>query len=264
MKQLIPFSKDIEFKTMIDSITNISLEHTLSLKDKYNISGDFLITGKYRMAKASPEEPFSYKIPIDITIDKKYDTHNLIIEVDDFKYSPKDERSLHVDIVLVLDQLEKIEEPEVVPTPEVENVTFDDDRLLLSDEEKKDIDQLINSSDNSENLFKETSQPKDLSVNPKEDKKEPTTSAVEDNQKEEPNAKDDLKKSVGSLFAAFKDTDETFKTYSVYIMRSGDNIEDVMARYKTTREALEEYNDMSNIKIGTKLIIPTTRNEDNK
>jgi len=263
MKQLIPFSKDIEFKTMIDSITNISLEHTLSLKDEYNISGDFLITGKYRMAKASPEDPFSYKIPIDITIDKKYDTHNIMIEIDDFQYSQKDERSLHVDIVLVIDNLEKIEEPEVTQPPEVENVTFDDDRLLLSDEEKKDIDQLINSSDKSEDLFKEMSQPQDLSIDSKI-KKEETNTPVEDNSKEEPNTKDELKKSVGSLFAAFKDTDETFKTYSVYIMRNGDNIEDVMARYKTNREALEEYNDMSNIKIGTKLIIPTTRNEDNK
>ena len=69
MRQVIPFSKNIEFKTMINEITNISLEHTLSLNENNSVSGDFLITGKYKINQASPtEEDFSYKIPIDITI----------------------------------------------------------------------------------------------------------------------------------------------------------------------------------------------------
>ena len=60
MRQLIPFTKNIEFKTMINEITNISLEHNLSLKDEYNINGDFILTGKYKVNASSPtEESFS-------------------------------------------------------------------------------------------------------------------------------------------------------------------------------------------------------------
>ena len=38
----------------------------------------------------------------------------------------------------------------------------------------------------------------------------------------------------------------------------------IISKYKTTREKLEEYNDMSNIKIGTKLIIPNVKDENDK
>ena len=33
MKQIIPFKKELLFKTKVSEITSISLEHTLSLKD---------------------------------------------------------------------------------------------------------------------------------------------------------------------------------------------------------------------------------------
>ena len=41
MKQIIPFNKEIAFKTMIGEIQSISLEHTLKIKDDNNIKGDF-------------------------------------------------------------------------------------------------------------------------------------------------------------------------------------------------------------------------------
>jgi len=63
---------------------------------------------------------------------------------------------------------------------------------------------------------------------------------------------------VGSLFSSFKDEDETFSTYSIYIVRNNETIETIMEKYKVKREDLENYNDLSNIQIGTKLIIPTT------
>jgi len=255
MRQVIPFSKNIEFKTMINEITNISLEHTLTLKDDYNINGDFIITGKYKINETSTnEENFSYKIPIDITIDQKYKTNNVELEIDDFKYEKKDGNKLKVDIDLSIDNLEKIEELKDITKEKEENEeeieTLElDDRKLLSDEEKIEIENIIN-NDNTKNLFKEISVPNELNILPKEDLN------VEKEECE--------KTSVGSLFTAFKDTEETFSTYSVYIVRNGDNIEDIISKYKTTRECLEEYNDMSNIKIGTKLIIPNIKDENDK
>ena len=237
MRQVIPFSKNIEFKTMINEITNISFEHNLSLNENNSISGDFLITGKYKINQSSPtEEDFSYKIPIDIAIDPKYKTESIELEIDEFKYEKVDSNKLKVDIDLSIDNLERKEEVEEL------EIIDSQERKMLSDSEKEEISKIINSDDTS-TLFKEFDNKQELIIEKTEEEKKPN---------------------VGSLFEAFKDTEETFTTYSVYIIRNGDNIDEIISKYKTTREKLEEYNDMNSIKIGTKLIIPNTQNENDK
>lgn len=64
--------------------------------------------------------------------------------------------------------------------------------------------------------------------------------------------------SVSSLFQAFENSEETFTTYSVYIMRKEDSLDKILDKYKITKEELSEYNDLSNIGIGTKIIIPAS------
>lgn len=234
MRQVIPFTKDIEFKTMINEITNISLEHDLSLKDSYTINGNFIITGKYKINETSmQEDDFSYKIPIDISLDQSYKTDKIELEIEDFKYEKVDSNVLKVNIDLSLENLEKKEEKEEIEILEC------DERKMLSDEEKENIKELI-TGEKEINLFEETTDKKEL------------------------NLKEESIKQSSSLFEAFKNSDETFSTYSVYIIRDGDNLDEVISKYKTTREILEEYNDMSNIKIGTKLIIPNTKDENDK
>ncbi len=68
----------------------------------------------------------------------------------------------------------------------------------------------------------------------------------------------EMNQEVGSLFSSFKDSDETFATYSVYILRQEETIQTIIEKYHTTKEELEKYNDLTNLTIGTKIIIPTT------
>lgn len=63
---------------------------------------------------------------------------------------------------------------------------------------------------------------------------------------------------VGSLFSSFKESDETFSSYSVYIIRENETVQSLIEKYKTTKEDLENYNDLSNLSIGSKIIIPST------
>jgi len=42
----------------------------------------------------------------------------------------------------------------------------------------------------------------------------------------------------------------------VYIVREGDTIDSIMSKYKITRDLLNEYNDLNELKLGDKLIIP--------
>ncbi len=66
---------------------------------------------------------------------------------------------------------------------------------------------------------------------------------------------------VNSLFANLGDENDTFATYSVYIMRDGDTLEKVMDKYKIEKEELEIYNDLSTIELNSKVIIPSSKNE---
>lgn len=65
-----------------------------------------------------------------------------------------------------------------------------------------------------------------------------------------------------SLFSSFDSSNETYSTYSIYILRDGDIIENIINKYKTTREKLEEYNDLNDLRTGMKIIIPCVKQDE--
>ena len=52
------------------------------------------------------------------------------------------------------------------------------------------------------------------------------------------------------------DENEGYVVYKVHIVTENDTIESIMEKYDVTKEALEAYNDLNDIKIGDKLIVP--------
>ena len=283
MKQIIPFKKEITFKTMICKITSISLEHTLELKDEYNIMGDFIVSGSYKMTEASQiDEEFSYKVPIEIAIDSKYDTSNITLEIDDFVYEVVDEEKLLLNIDLCIDNLElkqeekKEEEVETIfshdeyeeldnTLSEIEEDLKEGDKELVRNEEEEPEEDVSRHDD----LFLDTSKEEKLEIPINIDSihssnNNPTLNIS--NTVTNPNTEDNTNNAdmnndnsdIPSIFSVFKDTDETFSTYCIYIIREGDSLDTVINKYKTTRDILAEYNDLSDIRIGTKIIIPST------
>ncbi len=67
-----------------------------------------------------------------------------------------------------------------------------------------------------------------------------------------------------TLFSETKDIKDTYASYKVYIVRENDLIEEIMGRYNVTKEELEKYNDLKELKIGDKLIIPFMFDEETK
>ncbi len=61
---------------------------------------------------------------------------------------------------------------------------------------------------------------------------------------------------VKTLFDSFDESVETYSTYKVYIIKENDNIESIMLNYNVSKDILEQYNDLSDLKIGDKIIIP--------
>lgn len=277
MKKLVPFTKEIEFKTMISKVTSISLEHTLRVEKDNLISGYFILEGTYKMTQASQiDEEFSYKIPVDIELDEKYDTSNITLDIDDFTYEIIDEEKMRLNITLCIDN---IEEKEVVLP--VEDVIEDFDTLELEDknsgnrESKNDgvLDDLFLDTskkvplefDSKKEIVEEESEQNnnDNTINNAESVETSDELIYEDNTSNN-NTNNDTNKpqmvnnNVSSIFSSFKDNIETYKTYSVYIMKEEDTIDVVLQKYGVTREELEEYNDMSDIKTGSKIIVPSS------
>lgn len=223
MKQIIPFEKDILFKTKIGELTSISLDNDLILKGEDIVTGNFYIKGTYKMISSSTnEEEYSYKIPCEIQISDIYDTYDCTIDIDDFSYEIKNDDTLCVKISVLLDNLikkelevtEKIKEEELIdmsnslPIEEIENVVIEDEKPeeLVIDERNIDPVNVLN----------------------------------------------DIKSDIIS------NTDESYLTYKVYTVQEEDTIEKICTNYKVSIDQIKDYNDFDNLTTGLKLLIPNS------
>ena len=67
------------------------------------------------------------------------------------------------------------------------------------------------------------------------------------------NVTEDDKKTI---LESINEQDESFVTYHIHIMQENDTIDTICTKYNTTSNILNEYNDLSTVAIGDKLIIP--------
>lgn len=253
MKQIISFEKEIAFKTMIGEVTSISLEHTLSFQGPSTISGDMIVSGTYKMTEASTlEEDFQYAIPVDIMLTKELEEDNRSITIHNFTYDIRNEDTLHLYIDVLVKGREVIdleegkeeviepvrEEQPKIDEEQVEDTTNDNKELLTDievEESQKVIDNIINTDKKEEPVIKNDTQ---------EEVKTTTDTKV-----------------MNSIFSAFANTEETYTTYSVYLLRENDSIENIIENYGVTREELSYYNDLDNLNVGSKIIIPTVKKD---
>ena len=237
MKKIVPFKKDLAFKTNLSEITSISLEHSLHLSENNNITGSFYLNGEYRIVDSSTScEKFSFEIPFDINIDDKYLVDKVVVDIDDFFYEIIDNKVLSINIEVLIDNLE--EKPLFVKVEPEKEVTLDD--LLKDEEEEKRC-----YDEEADFPFKEIETPVVDVFNEEENKKMDTV-------KEE-----DIK----SLFDNIDDANETYSTYKVYVLRENETVEMMMQKYGVTKDVLELYNNLSELKIGDKIIIPSLTDE---
>lgn len=242
MKKIVPFRKEIDFKTNISEITSISLEHTSNIKE--SVTGVFLISGDYKMADTSTNtEDFNYNIPFEIELDEKYLLDKATVDIDDFYYEIINDRLLVLNIEVAIDHLE--EKP--LPIFDIEDVREEVD---VQDAQEQKIDLV-----EKENILEET---KDEAI----EELTPTERCVEEETtlpviiEEKIEAVSTERKNPVNIFDNF-DNNENYATYSICIIRDGDTIESIMEKYNSSKEELEEYNDLSDLRIGMKLIIPS-------
>ena len=66
----------------------------------------------------------------------------------------------------------------------------------------------------------------------------------------------DLSNNKHYQFSYLDDENDSYGTFVVYIVRQNETINSIIEKYNTNLEELEKYNDLKEINIGTKLIIP--------
>ena len=317
MRKVISFDKELEFKTMIGEITSISLDQDLSFQDNSTVSGELVVSGKYKLTAASRlEDDFLFHLPMEIVLTERLDSKTRNVTIEDFRYEVEDNDILlcHIDLLVegveIIDDIESdssdsdIRETTGSSASEIVDSSHDAGiKSELSEEELRpveatDIVTPIESTFSTPAVSNQREEPfmdivpaissnasdksidvdVDISVNNNVTDTADTNTNVNTNTNtninssaiansssnamiETADTKDlkdqDESDGVGSLFSSFKDSDETFATYSVYIFRANDTIEMIMDKYQVTKEELESYNDLSSLTIGSKVIIPT-------
>ncbi len=258
MKKIIPFIKDLNFQTKISDVTSIALEHNLNMENEDSIVGNFVVSGKYKINSVSiNEEDFDITIPFDITLDDKYDSTKIQIDIDDFYYEIINEEVLRVHIDVLINNLVYINKKEELRNNEYElceetlesknelNMTTNEEKII-NDEIRGDVSMTKSAEDVIKQDVTMTKSAEDVII---------------DNDKYTPENEDEGKittnELTNNLTNNFLSDEDNYVTYKVHIVRNDQTIEDIISLYNTSKEELEKYNNISDITMGSKIIIPT-------
>ena len=231
MSQTIQFKKSCTMETYVADITDISVSHDYKVLDD-TIEGYFDVSGLYKITKSSVQsEEFMFSIPFTIAISSLIDKDSIDLTIKDFNYSvERDILSLVIDLNM-----------------DYEEIAVDDDSaddVLKSIEEEVPIMDDELEEDASENL---------------EIEEEEKISEIMGENKEEL-GQDVTEKEINNILGSFDETNDFYK-YKVYIMRKEDTIESVAIKYNVSLNDLAEYNNISNINVGDKIIVPVNCEE---
>lgn len=223
----IPFESEIPFKTNISEITKMSLEHDFNVNDEV-VLGNFYISGEYRSHEVSVNtETFNYTLPFSVTYRDDLIKDTLEFNIEDFKYEIIDNNKLKVFIEYSLKGEVKEELFERVDENELESELAYIDNFL-------DNDALVDN---------------EVEENNKEEIK---NEKIQEENKEERIEESEEK----TIMETIKNSDDTFVTYHIHIVKESESIESICTMYNVNKNFISEYNNIDNITIGDKILIP--------
>lgn len=241
----IPFESEIEFKTNISEITKMSLEHDFNVNEGV-VLGNFYVSGEYRVHEVSiNKEPFKYTLPF--TVELRDDLRNDTIEfnIEDFSYEIIDNKTLKVSIEYSL-------------TAEVDEAKEELFKRVNEDELESElayIDSFLEAENNEAKEVKEIEKIKEIT--------EVEVKLEEEDKKEDEISIQDIEERVSleeekTIMETIKDSDDTFVTYHIHIIKESETKESICAMYNVPVSLISEYNNLENMTAGDKVLIPKT------
>lgn len=241
MNCIIPYTKEITFSSKIREITSISLEHEMNINNG-EILGNFIISGEYKAHELSVnKESFEYVLPFSIDLNERVIEETVEFNITDFSYEILNDNVLKVMIEFTVFGEEKEEDDEeIFIKPE------SDDDVIEIVEEREEREEL-SGEENKEEIIPEVEVIEETVV---EDIKEEVLEKVIEEEME----RDVVDNTM--VNETINKAVDTYKTYHVHIVKENENLEMICEKYKSSKDIIQEYNDLSEIIPGDKLIIP--------
>lgn len=287
MREIIPFCKDIVFKTNIASITSISLEHEENILNG-EVSGNFIIFGDYKIHSDTTEkEMFKYRLPFTALIPDNIEESSVIVDIDNFTYEQIENDVLKVNIDFSLEGTEKeVERVEILEETDdneivsevpdnIEEIYEAIDNFVEMRRKEEEKETLENNEENIEDDVEDieceqiesldgirintiNDEIKDVEI--EEDRNDNNNVIVQNNMtlevKEEKQNDNLEEKEIVTMEKVEKVEHSEYVTYHIHVVGNDETIDSILKRYGSSMDALKEYNDLSNVKIGDKVIIP--------
>lgn len=255
MKENKHIEKELLFKNNVKDITSISLDSNYKVEGQ-KIVGNFIIEGEYKIHEVSiNKEKFDFKIPFSYELNNDIDTKTIKVDITNFIYDyKKDELIVNIDYEITGDKKSVL--------------LFDDEESLDEFLSKREIEVIdIRDTSKEENNKEEKDENKDRKSIDKIEEKEIIDSKKElslEDTREEPNndninfieEEDRDKIETDSIINSINNNNNNFVTYKIYKIHENETLESIVIKYHTTIDDLKEYNDLNNLNIGDKIIIP--------
>ncbi len=227
MEKIFSFKKEVLFKNNIEEILSMALDKNLDIEGNA-VKGLFVISGEYSTYN-NKKDKFEFEVPYVDYLDECYDTSCANADIDDFYYEVVGKNKVAINIDVKISKLTEIEKEEEIILDDLDDnirESIDLDDIEEIEEIKEDDIDMSNNIVNNVPI-------KEDSITPNDDT---------------------------SIFNIGTNMSDTYTTYKVYIIRDGDTIESLTEKYNVSKEILVQYNNLNDIKIGDKIIIPNEAN----
>ena len=236
MNEVYTLDRDFLFKSKIFEITSISVEQNSKI-DGSTISGDFIVSGSYRLHEISiNKEDFSFKVPFKHELPSNINLDTVKLDISDFNYNFNnlDELSVHIEYIVTAEEGVKVFESE--------------DKLddFLNEQKKQDVD-IIDLRSTPIDL------PNEIMMPIAKDEKESSTDKKEVNITPNENKQDKIDENM--IINSINGEDE-YVLYHVHTVGISDSIESITKKYNISVNTLKEYNTFDTSELNMKLIIP--------
>lgn len=245
MKSIIPFTKELDFKTKVSEITSISLEREFEVNTS-SIEGSLYVSGDYKSHEVSANvTPFNFKIPFTIEIPDNLVEESITLEISDFAYEMEENSKIKVSIELELFGEEKeIEEEE------------DEDITPIEVDGEEIVKMLEEASEKEKEMEKEDREQPEEKLSEEETTKEEKEEAPADTVDETREETEEDMTSENVIITGASNTPDEYTTYHIHIVKEGETIETICTMYNSNLSLLNDYNDLSEVSKGMKIIIP--------
>lgn len=236
MNEVYTLDREFLFKSKIFEITSISVEQNSKI-DGSTISGDFIVSGSYRLHEISiNKEDFSFKVPFKHELPSNINLDTVKLDISDFNYNFNnlDELSVHIEYIVTAEEGVKVFESEE---------KLDD---FLNEQKKQDVD-IVDLRSEPADL------PNEIMMPIAKGEKEASTDNKEVNITPNENKQDKIDENM--IINSINGEDE-YVLYHVHTVGISDSIESITKKYNISVNTLKEYNTFDTLELNMKLIIP--------